>query len=255
MALVMGLILGLIGAGGSILTLPILVYLLSVPPKLATSYSLCIVGITALIGSLTYWKKGNVFFKEAIIFSMPAMFTTWITRSLILPSLPNSIGIFTTDTIIMLFFSGLMITSASIMLLSQTKSTPYTSKLMSPKQWSKLIFGSLCVGMITGFVGAGGGFLIFPSLIYFYGFSTKQAIGTSLTVITLNALLGFISDLSIGLVINWNLLILFMVMTILGVTVGALLSEKISEVKLKRFFAGFTLILGCIILTHELNLF
>ena len=247
----MGLTLGLIGAGGSILTVPILVYVFHVKPVVATAYSLLIVGFSALAGTLSYWKGCKVYFKEALAFALPAMTAVWLTRSYLVPSIPETVFGFSKDSFIMVLFSLMMIAAALAMF--RKKSGQQQTKLeLTIHQAPRIILGSLTVGLLTGLVGAGGGFLIIPSLIAIFGLGMKEAVGTSLAIITINSLVGFNGDLRLGLTVDWYLLALFLLLTLSGVLSGSMLSRHIDGKKIKSFFALFTLILGLIIFFHEI---
>lgn len=252
LAMMMGLTLGLIGAGGSILTVPILVYLFGVKPVVATAYSLLIVGCSAMAGTLSYWKNRQVYFKEAFAFAIPAMTSVWMTRSWVVPAIPESILGFPKDSFIMILFS-LMMLSAAIAMFLKKSDKPEEHHHFSKKQAPGLILGSIAVGFLTGLVGAGGGFLIIPSLIAIFGFGMKEAVGTSLAIITINSLVGFNGDLRLGLTVDWYLLGAFLLLTLFGVISGSLLSRQIDAKKIKSFFATFTLLLGFIILFHEIG--
>ncbi|HCR85433.1 MAG TPA: permease [Alphaproteobacteria bacterium] len=250
LALMMGLTLGLIGAGGSILTVPILVYLMSVKPITATGYSLLIVGATAFTGAIQYWRKDLVKFKAAFTFAIPAMLAVLITRTYLVPSIPNYVLGLEKNSLIMVFFAALMMTSASFIL--KKPEIIINQNIQSKPNYIKLIFGSAGVGILTGLVGAGGGFLIIPALIALFGLSMKEAVGTSLTIIAINSLVGFKGDLLSGIEIDWQLLIPFMILTILGMAFGILLSKKIDGSKLKKIFGLFTLIIGLVIAIEEI---
>ncbi len=250
LALFMGLTLGLIGAGGSILTMPILVYCLNIKPITATAYSLLVVGMTALFGSIRYQRMGHVRIKEALSFAIPSMSAAFITRAIIVPTLPVMIIGVSKDNFIMLLFSLLMITASGMLLKNGIKDTPIKESYKYPFLY--IITGSICVGLLTGLVGAGGGFLIIPSLIYLFAMPMKDAIGTSLVIIAMNSLIGINGDFHTGLSINWSLVGIFLIMTLLGVSLGSKMSEYIDGGKLKKLFALFTLTLGVAILFHQL---
>lgn len=252
LAMMMGLTLGLIGAGGSILTVPILVYLFDVKPVVATAYSLLIVGFSALAGTISYWKSKQVFFKEALSFALPAMTMVWITRSFVVPAIPETLFGFPKDALIMVLFSLMMIAAALAMFISKSN-PPSRPHAFNKNQVPRLIIGSISVGFLTGLVGAGGGFLIIPSLIAIFGFGIKEAVGTSLAIIAINSLAGFNGDLRQGLTVDWYLLGFFLMLTLFGVLSGSLLSRQIDGKKIKSFFASFTLLLGIFILFHEIG--
>ena len=195
LAVIMGLTLGLIGAGGSILTVPILVYLLGVKPVVATGYSLLVVGSAALTGAIRYYRHKLVNIRATLIFTAPAMLTVLATRTYIVPNIPDPIFGIAKDVFIMLLFAVLMIV-VSVFMLRSPKSKPERHPGMTFIRTLKLILGSSGVGLLTGMVGAGGGFLIIPALITLFGLRMKEAIGTSLAVIAINSLIGFNGDIA-----------------------------------------------------------
>jgi len=251
LAVVMGLTLGLIGAGGSILTVPIFVYLLGVKPVMATGYSLLIVGSAALMGTARYWQNSMVNLRAAAMFTVPAMLTVLATRTYIVPNIPDPIAGIPKDNILMLLFAVLMILSAMYM-LSPAKVKSNASHRLDVSSATKLIFGSAGVGLLTGMVGAGGGFLIIPTLIALFGLQVKEAIGTSLAIIAINSLVGFTGDLSVGIQLDWALLGAFLALTLLGMWVGTTLATRMEGAKLKKLFGMFTLLIGIAVLAKEL---
>lgn len=254
LALIMGLTLGLIGAGGSILTVPILVYFLEVNPVIATGYSLFVVGTAALFGAARYWQKGKVNVKVALLFAMPAMIAVWLTRKILLPALPAEMLGISKDSFIMLLFAVLMMAAAVFML------KPIPEQRISPAVPSRFLYalrlslGSFSVGLLTGMVGAGGGFLIIPSLIALFRISMKEAIGTSLAIIAMNAFVGFSGDLSLGIELNWFLLIVFIALTLIGMGLGTSLAHRTNDKKLRRGFGMVAFCVGVGILLHEIFL-
>ena len=253
-SLFIGISLGLIGGGGSIITVPVLVYLFGINAQLATYYSLFVVGITSLVGTWPKYFKGYVHLKTAWIFGIPSIIAVIITRRLILPLIPEtifSIGEFvlTKSILMMVLFAILMVVASVAMIKSSSKEMLPTGK----KSAFALMSRGFMVGTITGFVGVGGGFLIIPSLVVLLGFSMKDAIGTSLFIIAINSLLGFLGDLQKH-TIPWQLLISITALSILGMFIGNILSNKISGEKLKKGFGWFILIMGVYILMREIFL-
>ncbi len=251
-AVFIGVVLGLLGGGGSILTVPILVYLLAIPAYNATSYSLFVVGVTSLAGSLTYMKQKLVNFKAAVLFSIPSFIGVLITRKILLPSLPDSllsIGEFelTKNLAIMVLFSVLMILASYSMI--RKNNINVEKKEQSILQ---LIIKFFFVGVFLGLVGAGGGFLIIPSLIFFAKLDMKTAVGTSLLIISVNTLVGFLGDLTTNIIFDWNLLILFSGLALIGIYIGIKISKLIDGKKLKPIFGWFILFMGIYIITKEL---
>lgn len=250
LVMIMGVTLGLIGAGGSILAVPILVYFFGVKPVIATGYSLLIVGCTAFVGASNYWKSGAVHLKKAVAFAVPAMISVLLTRLIVIPAIPEAILGVSKDSIIMTLFSLLMLMAAASMLKPPSKGDECSTE--NSAQSTRLILGSSIVGVLTGMVGAGGGFLIIPSLITIFKFNIKEAIGTSLTVISINSLVGFNGDLANGIPMDWVLLSAFLSMTIIGVLVGTALGKRVDGSHLKKLFAIFLVILSVVIVLSEL---
>jgi uncharacterized protein len=255
LALLIGVSLGLIGGGGSTLAVPILVYLIGVTPVVATGYSLFIIGSTSLVGGIRYARKGLVDYKTAILFGIPSILSVYFTRKIILPVIPDilfEIGdfSFSKGMMLMVLFALLMIIAAYGMIKpSAPKETGPTS---SNSTLVMVVLGEgLLVGFLTGLVGAGGGFLIIPALVLFSGLSMKRAVGTSLLIISAKSLIGFTGDMS-NYTIDWQFLILFSGLAIIGIFIGSFLSTKIDGAKLKTGFGWFVLLMGIGILTAEL---
>jgi len=251
-AVFIGVVLGLLGGGGSILTVPILVYLLYIPAYEATAYSLFVVGVTSLVGSISYMREKLVDFKVAILFSIPSFIGVFITRKLVLPNIADSlfsIGEFelTKNLAIMILFSVLMILASYSMI---RKDNVYLEK--KDQSTLQLIVKFFFVGVFLGLVGAGGGFLIIPSLIFFAKLDMKTAIGTSLLIISVNTLVGFLGDLTTSMDFNWNLLISFTLLALIGIFIGIKISKFIDENKLKPIFGWFVLVMGIYIISKEL---
>lgn len=253
----MGLSLGMIGGGGSILTVPILVYLFGVDPVLSTAYSLFIVGLTALVGGAFYLKRGEVDLKTAMIFAVPSFVGVYLTRAFVMPNLPDpvfSIGEHTISKalLIMAIFAVLMVAASVSMIRSKGK--PKTASDMSLKARISLIaLEGLLVGGVTGFVGAGGGFLIIPALVLLVGLPMKLAVGSSLFIIAAKSLLGFVGDLQQGTVIDWTLLLSVAGIAVVGLFIGMKLSKKVSETALKKGFGVFVLLMGTFILIDQIQ--
>ncbi len=254
-AIVIGISLGLIGGGGSILTVPVLVYILGVNPVLATAYSLFVVGSTSLVGAVTYMKKGLVNYKTALVFAIPSFIAVFLTRKFLVPALPDPL--FTLGEAIITKNIGIMIFFALIM-LAASYSMIFAKKCVDCDEGEPIVFnfpmialeGSV-VGVITGIVGAGGGFLIIPALVLLAKLPMKMAVGTSLLIIAAKSLIGFLGDLSTQ-AIDWQLLLIFTALSIVGIFIGSALSKKINEKVLKTGFGWFVLIMGIYIITKEL---
>lgn len=253
-SLIIGISLGLIGGGGSILTVPVMVYLFGVQPLLATSYSLFVVGVTSLFGAATNYRKGLVNVKTALLFGVSSIITVFFTRKLLIPAIKGitvTIAGFTiTEPIFtMLLFSLLMIMAAFSMIVTKKKSTEENNS-HKKNNFSRLFIYGIAIGFITGLLGAGGGFLLIPTLVVLLGLPMKEAVGTSLLIIALNSLIGFTGDLG-HFLIEWKLLLRVTLIAIAGILIGSQLAKKIEGESLKKGFGWFILIMGIYILTKE----
>jgi uncharacterized membrane protein YfcA len=253
-SLFIGISLGLIGGGGSILTVPVLVYLFSTSPALAVSYSLFIVGITSLAGAFNNYRKGLLNFKIFLLFGSSSVVTVFILRKFIVPLLPKvffSIGslVITQSLFIMVVFAILMI-AASVSMIRNKK--PAAGEGLKTKPQMLILYGIL-IGIVTGFLGAGGGFLLIPALVIFMKVPIKEAIGTSLLIIAVNALVGFAGD-SGRYQVEWSFLIRIAAIAVAGIFIGGYFNQKINAVKLKKIFGWFVLIVGLYIITREIFL-
>ncbi len=251
-SLFIGISLGLIGGGGSILTVPVLVYLFGVSPVLATSYSLFIVGSTSLIGSFNSWHKGLLDFHTAILFGATSVITVYITRKLIIPLIPEDIVIGNItlhfSILTMVLFAVLMMI-ASVSMIS--KEHPEVIAGSNKINFAKLIAYGISIGLITGFLGAGGGFLLIPALVFLLHIPMKKAIGTSLLIIAMNSLAGFIGDAG-HFETNWIFLLIISAIAIAGVFIGGLLGRSIHGTHLKKGFGWFILLMGVYIIIKEI---
>ncbi|MFY7788576.1 MAG: sulfite exporter TauE/SafE family protein [Thermoflexibacteraceae bacterium] len=256
-AVVMGLVLGLTGSGGAILTVPILVYLFSIDALLATTYSLGIVGATSLVGTVRQVKMGNISWETALSFGLTSVIGVIFARKVILPYVPDPIlhiGNFTLSKPI-----GLLLLFALLMLLAaykMIKPQQYVASDVQHANHNKVILGikGLFIGIITGFVGASGGFLIIPVLVLGAKLPMKKAIGTSLFVVMLNCLIGFASSLGSSVHIQWEFISAFTALAVIGIVAGIQYASKVSNEKLKPAFGWFVLIMGVFIITKELLL-
>lgn len=253
-SILIGIALGLIGGGGSILTVPVLVYLFGIDAFLAAAYSLFIVGSTSIVGSFSYFKKGLVNFKTAVLFGIPSVAAVFITRAFAVPAIPQeifSIGNFTLSKsiLLLLIFAVLMIFTSYNMIKKHKVEDSLPSDEPFANAWQIVIQG-LITGAITGFVGAGGGFLIIPALVNLLRMEIKNAVGTSLLIIALNSLLGFaVSALQINA--DWIFLFKILTLTTTGVLIGSYLSKNINGSKLKPAFGWFILVMGIYIIIKE----
>jgi uncharacterized membrane protein YfcA len=253
-SLLIGVSLGLIGGGGSILTVPVLVYLFGVNPVLATAYSLFIVGATSLVGTYPKYKGGEVNFKTALIFGIPSIISVFATRAFIVPAIPIevfTIGDFviTKSLLMMMLFAILMVFASVSMIRDKKQKTEEPVKQQF--NYPMIMLEGTVVGLLTGLVGAGGGFLIIPALVLFSKLPMKQAIGTSLLIIAAKSLIGFTGDLG-KQTMDWTLLLTVTGLAIVGIFIGNALSKKVSAGSLKKGFGWFVLIMGIYIIVKEL---
>lgn len=253
---IVGISLGLIGGGGSILTLPILVYLFGISPTIGTGYSLFIVGMAAAFGAYQYSKQGLVNYKIGLIFALPAFLGVFLARKYIVPSLPNVIFegqsyAFSKDTLIMMAFGVMMLAAAFSMIKGRKDTGPDEALVQTPPLLLTVAEG-LIVGAITGFVGAGGGFLIIPALVVLAKLPMKMAVGTSLMIIAIKSIFGFAGDITSGPAVDWLFLGLLTITALLGILIGSSLVKKIPGEKLKPAFGWFVLIMGGFVITMQM---
>lgn len=251
LALLVGISLGLVGSGGSILTVPILVYVLGFDAVTATGYSLFVVGSTALVGGFRNALQDNVNFSIVMFFGIPSLIAAYLVRAFVIPAIPHSIVqigslSITKPLLLMILFAVVMLIAAFKMI----RSAPVVAK-GSAFSGGKLIISGILTGMLAGAVGAGGGFLIIPALVFLAGLPMKKAVGTSLSIIAIQSLAGFAGDAT-GQVIDWAFLIPFTGVAIGGIVIGTFLSRKIEGEKLKTGFGYFVLLMGAYILIKEL---
>jgi uncharacterized membrane protein YfcA len=252
-ALCIGIVLGLIGGGGSILTVPILVYLLYLNPVTATAYSLFVVGVSALVGAIQNIRKGLVDFRTAIVFAIPAFIAVYATRKFVVPNIPDhlfSIGDFevTKDIGIMTFFAVIMLLASISMIRSKRKEEG--KETVVHYNYPIIIIEGIVIGALTGIVGAGGGFLIIPALVILAKLPMKKAVATSLLIIAIKSLIGFIGDIE-NLTIDWPFLLSFTSLSVVGIFIGTWLTNFIDGKKLKKGFGWFVLIMGIYIIIKE----
>ncbi|MEY3240245.1 MAG: hypothetical protein RIR11_1683 [Bacteroidota bacterium] len=259
LAVIVGISLGLIGSGGSILTVPILVYVMGVEPVLATAYSLFIVGTTALVGGVQAATQKKVDFKTVLIFGIPSITAVFLTRLWLVPLIPKhilTVGSFvvTKPIALMVLFAVVMIAASISMILPNKKTVVTDENTPMHYNYPMILLEGAVVGILTGLVGAGGGFLIIPALVLLAKMPMKLAVGTSLFIIAAKSLIGFVGDMQGDEVIDWILLGSFTLAAVIGIFVGIFLSKKIAGDKLKTAFGWFVLVMGIYIIVKELFL-
>ena len=252
-AILIGFILGFMGGGGSILAVPIFVYILDVNPIEATAYSLFVVGITSLIGAHKHYKLGNIDFKVGMIFAIPSFIGVFSSRRFVIPNIHDEIFVYgdyvlTKEIFVMVFFAIIMLLASLSMLFKKS-----VLKQTKEIQNFKIIADGLFVGLITGIVGAGGGFLIIPTLVLLSGIDMKKAIGTSLMIIAVKSIFGFLGEW--GSEFDWQLLISFTAIAVIGVFVGVYFSKFFNSQKLKKSFGVFVMLMAVVIMLKEIYVF
>lgn len=256
-SILIGLSLGLIGGGGSILTVPVLVYLFGIDPILGTAYSLFIVGVTSVIGSISYSRHSLVDVRTAIIFGLPSIVAVFLTRAYLVPAIPQEVLrlgdlIIDRGMMLMLLFAILMLVASIGMIRPTTKSpkSPQSALTHRKYPYTLILIEGLVVGSLTGLVGAGGGFLIIPALVILGRLPMKQAIGTSLVIISAKSLLGFLGESGLR-DLDWGFLLSVTAFAILGIFLGMKLSHRVDGARLKPAFGWFVFVMGIYIILKE----
>ncbi len=249
-----GLILGILGGGGSILSIPILVYLFHVDVVLASAYSLFIVGITSLVGAIPKYKEHLVNVRTGLLFGIPSIVTIFLTRKWIIQIIPDVIiqtdfFILTKRLLLLGIFAILMVLASVSMIKERQEVTNDDQRFRT----ILVVLEGILIGFLTGLVGAGGGFLIIPALVLLTGLTFKTAVGTSLFIIAINSLSGFMGDL-FNYPMDWLFLLSITGLAISGIIIGNRLSHKFSATRLRKTFGWFVLVMGCWILLRELLL-
>lgn len=242
-ALAIGLSLGLLGSGGSILTVPVLVYLFGQDEKVAIAGSLAVVGSIALAAAIPYTLRRDVDWRNVLWFGIPGMFGTyagaWVAN-------------FISGVAQLALFAAVMLLAAIMML----RRPPHVDPDDSHRHPFKIVADGLGVGALTGIVGVGGGFLIVPALVLLGGMGMRAAVGTSLVIIAMKSGSGFVKYLDVldrfDLTLDWQVLGIVTAAGILGTFAGNLLSGKIPQSALRRIFAIFLLLMGAWILWRTL---
>lgn len=256
----MGIVLGVIGGGGSILTVPILVYLMGVAPETATGYSLLIVGLTAGFGAIRYFKQGLIDIPASIAFAIPSIISVYLSRAYLMPNIPEQLMsspfVVNKNVAIMVLFAILMLVSATFMLKKAYAKTPFENPLHHEgdehsTNWLLIMLEGAVVGVVTGVLGAGGGFLIIPALVLLMGMPMHKAVGSSLFIIALKSLLGFIGDIQSGIYIDVPMIPIILVATFVGMLLSTRIASKLDGKSLQKVFAFFTLIIAVVIISKE----
>jgi uncharacterized membrane protein YfcA len=254
---IIGISLGLIGGGGSILTVPVLVYLFHVDPVMATAYSLFIVGFSSLIGTFPKYKEGLIDLKTALVFGVPSIIAVFLTRKVLVPAIPAILfevaGVSLTKALAMMLLFAVLMLAASVSMIRNHKKEAQESNEARVFNYPMILLEGAFVGMLTGLVGAGGGFLIIPALVMLSKLPMKQAVGTSLLIIAAKSLIGFTGDVMENAnKMDWTLLFIVTSLAVVGIFVGNQLSKKIDGAALKKGFGWFVLVMGLYIIVKEL---
>lgn len=252
-AVLIGVSLGLIGGGGSILTVPVFVYLLHVQPVQATTYSLFVVGSCSLVGGARAYSKKLVDFHVVLYFGFPSLLSVFVVRRFVLPVIPDHIitigSLEITKGVFLMIMFALLMLAASVSMIRSNGKTP--TPAIQKERTGALVVQGMLIGAITGLLGAGGGFLIIPVLVLISRLPMKIAVGSSLTIMAISSFFGFFSTLS-HYNINWLQLLTFTTIAVLGIFVGTALSERIPGQSLKKGFGWFVMATGVFILVREL---
>ena len=247
LAALVGLSLGMMGGGGSILTVPIFVYVLHYDPKLAIAMSLPVIGVTSLVGAIGHWKAGNVNVKTAFAFGVVAMCGAF-AGARVARLLSGSVQL----TLLAAVMLAAAVTMYRSSLSGAAKSTPDASARAMPV--ALLIPVALAVGVLTGVVGIGGGFLVVPALVLLARVPMKQAVGTSLLVIAMNSASGFVGYLG-HVDVPWMFILGFTAVAVCGILAGTYLVRFVSQIALRRSFAVFLVVMGMFILYRNRGVF
>ncbi len=258
----LGVVLGLIGAGGSILVVPILVYMFGVPATQATGYSLVIVGTTALVGALEYLRRGQSSPRMALIFGPPAIIGVYVTRRWLFPAIPDPVWqtgsfVLDKDAGVMILFAVFMLVAAFSMIRDRRPEEAAPEVEAVPLPTSNLnvpliLASGLAVGIFTGLVGAGGGFMILPVLVLMGGLPMKVAIGTDLLIIAAKSLVGFVGEAQAAAAIDWGFVGVIILLPLAGIVVGTFLNRRVSAPRLQTAFGWFVLVMGAYVVGREI---
>lgn len=250
-----GVSLGLIGGGGSILTVPVLVYLFGVSPLVSTSYSLFIVGATSLVGAYNNYRKGAVKIKTALLFGSTSITTVFLTRKFLIPMIPRDLfqigGFQITEPLVTMILFAVLMVAASVGMIRSKERKPGCLECDLKGNIIRMLVSGVGIGLTTGILGAGGGFLLIPTLVLVLGMPMKEAVGTSLLIIALNSLIGFAGDLG-HFLIDWIFLIKVTAIAMAGILIGDAVAKRVNGAYLKKAFGWFVLVMGICIISTEL---
>ena len=235
LAILIGMSLGMIGGGGSILTVPVLVYLFDFPAKEAIAMSLGVVGIAAIVGAGTHWRQGNVLLRTSILLGIFSMLGAFLGAKYLAPLVSG--------TVQLVVFAFTMLVAAFFMFRNKQVDENAESQVNMPLL---ALFGIL-VGAFTGLVGVGGGFLLVPTLVLLASVPMKKAVGSSLLIISLNSMAGVLGYLG-SVPIQWSFLTAFSFLTVVGISLGSQLTRYVSQSALKKGFSIFLILMGLFIL-------
>ena len=257
-AILVGVLVVLVGAGGSILTVPVLVYLFHISPVIATGYALLIVGITSIISTLSYIRRKMVNYRIAIIFGIPSVAAVYLTRRYMLPAIPEELftygeSLLSKDVFLMLLMGALLFVSATSMVMVKRKYDAEPELNLNTFYYTRMILiEGLIIGVLTGLVGTGGGFMIIPALVILCNLPIKTAIGTALLIASAKSGIGFLGEISINADIDYELIFKFTGFSLVGIAIGTYFSDKVSGYKLRNYFGYFLYVVGATILITEL---
>ncbi|MCE7042734.1 sulfite exporter TauE/SafE family protein [Dyadobacter sp. CY312] len=250
-----GISLGLIGGGGSILTVPVLVYLFGISPLVSTSYSLFIVGSTSLVGAYHNYRKGSVKIKMALLFGSTSITTVFLTRKFLIPLIPKDLfkiaGFQITEPLLTMLLFAVLMVAASVGMIRSKETKPGCLECDLKANIIKMLLSGIGIGLTTGILGAGGGFLLIPTLVLILGMPMREAVGTSLLIIALNSLIGFAGDLG-HFVIDWLFLLKITAIAMVGILIGGAVAKRVNAAYLKKGFGWFVLFMGIYIISKEL---
>jgi len=247
-ALLIGISLGLLGAGGAIVAVPAFVYIHNVPPVLASGYALFVVAVPTLIGSLPYIRRKQVEWRAVAAFGSTTLISIALVRAFVLPNSTFTAFGLDHDTTLMIAFAGILFVAGTSMLL---RNKLHRAERPQLHPFLLALLGIL-VGVISGFLGVGGGFLMTPALVMWAGLDMKTAVGTSLVLICANSVVGVLADAWTGLEYDWPLVLVFTALATIGIIIGSKLSKRIHGATLQSAFGWFVVVIGIAVLVKEI---